>query len=750
MIRMRIEILTVGNQLAASAVNGIYQGIIVAAFVALTLRLCGRTNATTRHAIWFCALLLLVFLLVAHCLIGRVPFSHATSKADVAIIPNPGLDAFPPVVHVARTMAGKTATDSTAAVASLDYRTPDPEEAMERSDSPPLPLTQAVASAAQSNPTGFPSPQLGKPAGNEPGAAASPGEELASNVSGGTTGFRWLAERLANPVSLKPALAFNIPGMASMILLVLWLTIAGFRVLALLWQLGGIRRLKHRSFPPGAGLNELFHKLAAHLHVNRKVALRISPTHRSSFLLGFLHPVILLPLEEHVEPAEIELVLRHELAHVRRCDDWANLIQHLILAVFFFHPAVWWISRQLSLEREIACDDHVLQQSRRPQAYALLLANLAARMQRGLPLLAPGSSNNKTQLKERIDMILNTHRNTSPRLAKTWLAFITTTVALMAAAIICSAPRIVLAQIKTAAAAANAPSADVPSVAPASGIASGAFAPEAPDSNSADAAPQTTPPAATIGAGPRFKSDSSSAQNIPPAIVASPADPLAPTPSLADVAPPIPPTPFLAAIEPPPEPQTPPLPRTVRAPRPGNKDLSLEERLERLEQMVESLANQQNPKGHADFHLKADQDGIIDRKEIAEIKALAKRQAELAQNQMMNPKEIEKIQELAERDAARAAGQVKRETADMEKAVKADPTRQTDRKIKEGSQRQLEALRKQLEILERQKEKLDRQIEHLEQDQGKLDEQRDEEQAGSDSRRDESKEEQATPPPAAR
>ena len=166
--------------------------------------------------------------------------------------------------------------------------------------------------------------------------------------------------------------------------------------------------------------------------------------------------------------------------------------------------------------------------------------------------------------------------------------------------------------------------------------------------------------------------------------------------------------------------------------------------------MVESLANQKNPKGHADFHSKADKDGIIDRKEIAEIQALAKRQAELAQNQMMNPKDIEKIKKLAERDAARAADQVKRATADIEKTGKADPTLQTDRKIKEGSQRQLEALRKQLEILERQKEKLDRQIEHLEQDQGKLDEQRDEDQAGSDSRRDESKEEQATPPPAAR
>src|SRR5207247_2484980 len=81
------------------------------------------------------------------------------------------------------------------------------------------------------------------------------------------------------------------------------------------------------------------------------------------------------------------------------------------------HPAVWWISKRLSLEREIACDDYVLQSSAQPHAYALLLANLAARLQRCPPLLAPGASNNKTQLQQRIDMILNTRRNTSPRLA---------------------------------------------------------------------------------------------------------------------------------------------------------------------------------------------------------------------------------------------------------------------------------------------------------------------------------------------
>src|SRR6185369_11433893 len=99
---------------------------------------------------------------------------------------------------------------------------------------------------------------------------------------------------------------------------------------------------------------------------------------------------------------------RHELAHVRRLDDWANLLQNTFQAALFFHPVVPWIARRLSLEREVACDDQVLQQIGKPKAYAMLLANLADRFQGNRALPAPGVSTSVSQLKERITMILNT------------------------------------------------------------------------------------------------------------------------------------------------------------------------------------------------------------------------------------------------------------------------------------------------------------------------------------------------------
>ena len=85
---------------------------------------------------------------------------------------------------------------------------------------------------------------------------------------------------------------------------------------------------------------------------------------------------------------EINVVLLHELAHLRRWDDWTNLAQKIVKAVFFFHPAVWWIESRLTLEREMACDDMVLAQTASPRAYASSLISFAEKLHnvRGLSL----------------------------------------------------------------------------------------------------------------------------------------------------------------------------------------------------------------------------------------------------------------------------------------------------------------------------------------------------------------------------
>jgi beta-lactamase regulating signal transducer with metallopeptidase domain len=94
--------------------------------------------------------------------------------------------------------------------------------------------------------------------------------------------------------------------------------------------------------------------------------------------IGFFNRTVVLPawaLRE-LSPSDLNVVLLHEFAHLRRGDDWTNLIQKIVGALFFFHPAVWWIENQLSVEREMACDDAVLAETANPRGYAGCLISL--------------------------------------------------------------------------------------------------------------------------------------------------------------------------------------------------------------------------------------------------------------------------------------------------------------------------------------------------------------------------------------
>lgn len=98
--------------------------------------------------------------------------------------------------------------------------------------------------------------------------------------------------------------------------------------------------------------------------------------------LGFASPTkVVIPswLVHQISPEELHHLVLHELAHLRRWDDWTNLAQRTLGALLFFHPAVWWLQSQLSLEREMACDECVLAETGNARAYAKSLATIAER-----------------------------------------------------------------------------------------------------------------------------------------------------------------------------------------------------------------------------------------------------------------------------------------------------------------------------------------------------------------------------------
>jgi len=116
-------------------------------------------------------------------------------------------------------------------------------------------------------------------------------------------------------------------------------------------------------------------------HMGMRAAPAVAWCQRVSVPLtvGIVKPVILLPasLAAGLAPTQLEAIVTHELAHIRRYDSVINLLQRLIEAVLFFHPAVWYVSRQVSIERETACDDSVLSAGWQRLQYAEALVRMA-------------------------------------------------------------------------------------------------------------------------------------------------------------------------------------------------------------------------------------------------------------------------------------------------------------------------------------------------------------------------------------
>lgn len=118
--------------------------------------------------------------------------------------------------------------------------------------------------------------------------------------------------------------------------------------------------------------------LAARLRVTRAVRLLESTLIQVPAVVGWLRPTLLFPvsLASGLTTQQIEVLLAHELAHVRRHDYAVNLLQAVIETVLFYHPAVWWLSRRIREEREHCCDDLAVAVTGSPRAYAGALLEL--------------------------------------------------------------------------------------------------------------------------------------------------------------------------------------------------------------------------------------------------------------------------------------------------------------------------------------------------------------------------------------
>ena len=186
--------------------------------------------------------------------------------------------------------------------------------------------------------------------------------------------------------SLRPAI--TIPGRWALFVFLAWAlgaSVAMMRLAAGLWRL---RRLRRSCTPiVAADLDPAVRKTVEAIgasgsvisnSISNLITIATSECVRVPAAIGFWKRTIVLPAWTLRElPAQdLNVILLHEFAHLRRWDDWTNLIQKIVRALFFFHPAVWWIEKRISVEREMACDDAVLAETANPHGYATCLVSL--------------------------------------------------------------------------------------------------------------------------------------------------------------------------------------------------------------------------------------------------------------------------------------------------------------------------------------------------------------------------------------
>lgn len=143
-----------------------------------------------------------------------------------------------------------------------------------------------------------------------------------------------------------------------------------------------VRKLRTRGVcsPPARWQNEVA-RLSRRLRISRPILLLESSLADVPVVLGHFRPLILMPvgLLTGLPPEQIEAILLHELAHIRRDDYLVNVLQRLIEGLFFYHPAIWWISRVMGSEREHCCDDVAVFIGGNAHEYASALAAIEGR-----------------------------------------------------------------------------------------------------------------------------------------------------------------------------------------------------------------------------------------------------------------------------------------------------------------------------------------------------------------------------------
>ena len=228
---------------------------------------------------------------------------------------------------------------------------------------------------------------------------------------------------------LPSILAYSLPYLS-----LLWLATIAILSSKLLIEIRNVNNLPmHSSISPSLALSVRFDELAKQIKLAKTPKLLISLKAEVPMAIGWLKPVVLLPasMVTGLNSAQLEMLILHELAHIRRHDYLVNFLQTLIELLFFFHPCVHWIGKQMRNEREYCSDDIAVQHCGDAIAYAHTLTDTASLCAKNhfhtIPTMAMAASGG--DLKERVLRLVDHHCAPTNNTSK-WLAAVSLLLAL--------------------------------------------------------------------------------------------------------------------------------------------------------------------------------------------------------------------------------------------------------------------------------------------------------------------------------
>ena len=168
-----------------------------------------------------------------------------------------------------------------------------------------------------------------------------------------------------------------------------WVWIVGVALLSA-WHVVGwnlSQHVRHRGTVPSGEVPALVRRIAGQLGIERTIDVRQTLERTGPVVIGWIKPALILPASmlTNLAPRELEALLAHELAHIKRHDYVVNLIQAVVETLLFFHPAVWWVSRRIRAEREFCADDAAIRLCADRDTYVRSLVSLAGLARGSVP-----------------------------------------------------------------------------------------------------------------------------------------------------------------------------------------------------------------------------------------------------------------------------------------------------------------------------------------------------------------------------